>query len=479
MLGTAVLASRMLKTTYRPEQPKSAESPLPPGWTEHTAPSGHSYYYHAETKQSTYTRPVVTVEEPLQIDYNATQPDDVVRASMQALDEFHRRNDSQRLGHFTGGRSYQDRPRRRDQGDRPKSKAPIPNCAPWVLVKTKMGRRFVHNTETKQSLWKFPSDVMMAVIEMDRLEWESKRKPESQTPGKEAASTPVVSSHQQAEGHGYDSDSYEEVEVTDEEEEEDNIPSSSKRPRLSDDQASPQPGPIEFNEDDIVWQLSQMEEDYGEEFAQGEGQRELEEEEEQEEGLPITEEDSIALFRSLLDESGISPYSTFEKVMEDTGLVEDARYVALPNMASRREAFTNWSRDRIAELQSRKATEVTKKDQRVEYLKFLHQHATPKLYWPEFKRKFKREPEMKDVQFSDKEREKLYREYISKLKLSESDRKRELVSLLKSVGPRELNRQTTLDSLPEVLLKDLRFILLPEKKRDELMTAHIATLPDV
>jgi hypothetical protein len=31
--------------------------PLPPGWTEHTAPKGHKYYYNASLKKSTYKRP--------------------------------------------------------------------------------------------------------------------------------------------------------------------------------------------------------------------------------------------------------------------------------------------------------------------------------------------------------------------------------------------------------------------------------------
>lgn len=32
-------------------------SALPPGWTEHTAPTGHKYYYNASLKKSTYQRP--------------------------------------------------------------------------------------------------------------------------------------------------------------------------------------------------------------------------------------------------------------------------------------------------------------------------------------------------------------------------------------------------------------------------------------
>ena len=34
--------------------------PLPPGWTEHTAPTGHKYYYNASLKKSTYKRPTIS-----------------------------------------------------------------------------------------------------------------------------------------------------------------------------------------------------------------------------------------------------------------------------------------------------------------------------------------------------------------------------------------------------------------------------------
>ena len=37
--------------------------PLPPDWTEHTAPTGHKYYYNASTKKSTYQRPVAQIPE--------------------------------------------------------------------------------------------------------------------------------------------------------------------------------------------------------------------------------------------------------------------------------------------------------------------------------------------------------------------------------------------------------------------------------
>ncbi|OAL18634.1 hypothetical protein AYO20_11734 [Fonsecaea nubica] len=494
--------STKLKSTHRSA---AVEPPLPPGWTEHKAPTGHTYYYNAETKQSTYTRPSLPSDEPLRIDYGASEPDYVMRASMQALDEFNRNNALAQPGHFTGGRSYQEHSRRRgNQGDRPKSKAPIPNCAPWVLVKTKLGRRFVHNTETKQSLWKFPQDVMLAVIEMDRLEWEAKKKAEDEQqeigqrheesqPKDDArrSETPVRDRPRESVGpEEYDSDEYEEVEVTDDEAEATDEPS--KRPRLShetDSENPPPTGPVEFNEDDIAWQLAQMEGDDGyaedRDYRSGEGDGDAEhvEDDEEDEGLSLTEQDNIALFRSLLDDSGISPYSTFEKLIEDTALLEDSRYVALPNTSSRKAAFVAWSKDRIAELQALKAsaTKEKKKDPRVEYLRFLQEHATPKLYWPEFRRKFKKSPEMLERSMQDKDREKLYREFVAKLKKGDAERRKELVSLLKSVDKTKFDKQGdgdhfAPDNLPDVVLRDVRFYILEPARRDELVKTFLETL---
>ncbi|EXJ89497.1 hypothetical protein A1O3_02564 [Capronia epimyces CBS 606.96] len=488
----------MLKSTHHRNIPSAVESPLPRGWSEHKAPSGHTYYYNAETKQSTYTRPTAPSDEPLQIDYGATEPDHVLRASMQAMESFHQNNGATpEPGRFTGGKSYQDHSRRRgNQGDRPKSKATIPNCTPWVLVMTKLGRRFVHNTETKQSLWKFPQDVMMAVIEMDRLEWEAKKFAESQpreseipqdeakvqpqgrdsaaasaTPASPAAREPPAPVSRQED---YDSDSYEEVEVTDDEAPEDEEgPGLPKRPRLSQDEGTPAPpaaGPVEFDEDDIAWQLAQMEEDYGD------GAQDLnDKEEDEDDGLPLTASDNIALFRSLLDDCGISPYSTFEKLIEDLSIVEDTRWVALPNTTSRKEAFVAWSKDRIVELQARKESEKKTRDPKVEYLHFLQRHATPKLYWPEFKRKFKKEPELRDVAMQEKDREKLYREFVAKLKTGEAERRKDLVALLKGADKATLQRDMDLRHLPDNVLRDLRFYTLDERRRDELVRTFLET----
>lgn len=499
----------MLKSTHRvvATPATSATAPLAPGWTEHRAPTGHLYYYNADSKQSTYTRPVLASErepEELLIDYGATKPDHEVQASLNVMQEFHRNNDpnQQRPGHFAASPSYQDRSRDTSrpnrQGDRPKSKTPIPSCAPWLLVKTKYGRRFVHNTETKESLWKFPSEVMMAVIDMDRLEWERKKQAEDlkqqEHAEKQALAQPAEpAAVVQPRTEEYDSEEYEEVEVTDDETETAADPAS-KRQRLDvhPDQSAPDrppPGPQEFDEDDIAWQLAQMEaeeQDPGYDY-------DLQDQDDDDAGLPLTKDDRDALFRVMLDDHRISPFSTFDALIDTNtttanAVITDDRWTALPNMSARRAVFDAWSRDRVAERNANEAAanheagrsspngtirRPDKLDPRVAYLRFLAREATPKLYWPEFKRKFRKASEMTDRYFSDKDREKLYREYIAKLKVSDAERKKEFTTLLKSTKPEDW----LTGDVPLAVEKDLRFYgVRDEKSREELTGGFKATL---
>lgn len=298
----------------------------------------------------------------------------------------------------------------------------IPGCSPWLLVKTKLGRRFVYNPEKGESFWKFPLDVMKGVVEYDRQEREKRLRREED--GNEESDSKI---------HNTEPDSakisperaelvpsnipenttlsreagveYEEVEVTDDEEDE----NPSKRRRIEDGDAD---RPVEFDEDDIAYQLAAMGEDYG--LDPGEyGDMEGEDLEEGAEGLALTEEEAVALFREMLDDHHINPYSTWEKLIEIGHIVEDHRYIVLPNMKSRKDVWADWSREKVQSLkQLREQNEKT--DPRIPYLDFLQRHATPKLYWPEFRRKYKKEPELRDTKLSDKEREKAYREYIAR-----------------------------------------------------------------
>ncbi|KAH8159990.1 hypothetical protein CIB48_g8257 [Xylaria polymorpha] len=275
---------------------------------------------------------------------------------------------------------------------------------------------------------------------------------------------------------------YEEVEVTDDEEEGqgdgdadddgggDGLPLS-KRQRTeepADDM------PVEFNEDDIAYQLQTMGEDYGldpGEYDDGNPENWPE----GAEGLPFSEADAKELFKDLLNDFGVNPYSPWEKLIEDGRVFDDSRYTVLSSMKARKEVWEEWSRERIQMLKEQRAKEE-KKDPRIPYMIFLQQKATPKLYWAEFRRKYKREGPMRDTSLSDQDREKWYREYINRLKLSLDTLKRDLTSLLKEIPARALNNQTLLESLPSQLVSDVRYISLDPKIRDSMLAAYIQTL---
>ncbi|KAI7152974.1 hypothetical protein KC349_g8660 [Hortaea werneckii] len=433
---------------------------------------------------------------------------------------------------------------RRNAQDRPRSKHALPGHEPWILVKTKFGRRFVHNTATRESLWRIPDDVWPAVRDFDAWEKQQKEREENakwaeqelqamrqqskaeeknqradaeegrsrrrrseslQREDEEAMMAELAAQAEHAEEQdaknatetvepqvgetGYDSEgSFEYVEVTDDEEGDDEGSEAGQRDRAepgpADDethqgQAEPEDeGPVEFGEDDIAYQLAAMGADYG--LDEGEyGSPPPEGWSEGAEGLPLSDEDAANLFKDLLDDHHISPYTPWEKLLLDetpTSILHDDRYTVLPTMKARRHVFDDWARHKAAQIQAARA-QMEKLDPKIPYLALLSDKASPKLYWPEFKRKFKKEPALLDRKLPDKEKEKLYREHIARLKLPESTRKADVIALLQSIPLRNLNISTTLDSLPQDFLANLQSISLPPRTRDEVLTQYISSLP--
>ncbi|KAI0201611.1 hypothetical protein F4808DRAFT_106876 [Astrocystis sublimbata] len=489
----------MLKSTYKPS-PNVAQPPLPPGWTEHKAPTGHTYYYHAETKQSTYKRPgadVPPAPQPRDPQASFFQYSSVPQLSDPATanaflaqydparqQQQHNAEASSHRGGRGGHRGPNDRPRPQPN-DKPKSKVAIPGCEPWILVYTKYGRRFAYNPVKNASYWRIPEKLMQGVIDLDIKGIKSKAAGGEESDGPQPADTPQDNetdpSKETQDLADYGSD-YEEVEVTDSEDEGqqggdaedgDNGESAppSKRQRTEDPADDM---PVEFNEDDIAFQLQAMGADYGldpGEYDDGNP----EDWPEGAEGLPFSEADAKELFKDLLNDFGINPYSPWDKLIEEGRVFDDARYTVLTSMKARKEVWEEWSRERIQVLKEQRAKEE-KKDPRIPYMAFLQQKATPKLYWPEFRRKYKREEPMRDTSLNDRDREKWYRDYIAKLKLSQETRKKDLTSLLKEIPARMLNNKTLLENLPNQILADVRFISLEPKVRDPMLVAYIQSL---
>jgi hypothetical protein len=328
----------------------------------------------------------------------------------------------------------------------------------------------VHNPETNESFWRFPEDVMKGVVEFDRIEREKKERRERGEPSdveNEAAEAQEVRPAAQEEAEDGSDEEYEEVEVTDTEGEEAEEEESAAKRQRTDEQ-----GPLEFNEDDIAWQLQAMEE-----YTADDGEEQYPDDEQWEDDTGgLGEDDSTALFRDMLDDHHINPFTPWETIMENAQILADDRYTVFTSMKARKEAWSAWGTEKIQSLKEQRENQE-KKDPRIPYMAFLQKNATPKLYWPEFKRKHRKEPEMKDMKLSDKDREKWYREHINRLKLPQSTLKADLTSVLKSIPLASLNRSTSMAALPPALLTDIRYISIAPSTRDPLIETWITTLP--
>ena len=229
---------------------------------------------------------------------------------------------------------------------------------------------------------------MACVVELDKVERERKARHANGEYSEDETDTHTVVRLNEAAKNDAGvnqelySEEYEEVEVT-EEEEDDEQHAKRQKPDEPQEQA------VEFNEDDIAYQLAQMEE-----------MAELGEDRDRfgyDEAPALADDDARALFTDLLNDFRISPYTPWDRVIEEGDIIDDERYTILPNMKSRKEAFDDWCRVKAQEIKAIR-DEQAKIDPQVPYMRFLDNKATPKLYWPEFRRKYQKEPELKDSQ---------------------------------------------------------------------------------
>ncbi|PKS11303.1 hypothetical protein jhhlp_003065 [Lomentospora prolificans] len=485
----------MLKSTYKPSQNPDAVTPLPPGWTEHKAATGHTYYYNASTKESTYRRPSAPVAQLPSAVSQPFAPGAFPGAFPQQPQTIPNLSDPNVANAWLARHNPQNRPTsQRDQrdsrpkpqpNDKPKSKTPIPGFEPWILVHTKYGRRFVYNPEKNASYWRIPEKLMPGILELDKARvlakagvgagtaaqsTDARQETTSETKKPEAPMVP------KGEDELGDSSEYEEIEVTDDEADEGDQAENmdieqggdehrAKRQRTED---VPDEEVAGFDEEELALQLQLMAQEQG--MEQGDYGYE--------EDIPeFSEEDARELFKDLLNDFKINPYSSWDKLIEEGKIIDDPRYTVLPTTKARKDAWEEWSRVKIQELKELRAKEKEEKpDPRVTYMLFLEKHATPKLYWPEFKRKFKKEACMKDFALSDKDREKWYREYINKLKAPQSALKFELTTFLKGLPLSVLNNSSNPASLPPEIRADIRYIALPESVRAPLIEAYVQTL---
>ncbi|CAO3616444.1 unnamed protein product [Cunninghamella echinulata] len=120
-------------------------------------------------------------------------------------------------------------------------------------------------------------------------------------------------------------------------------------------------------------------------------------------------EEKIEQFTLMLTEKDISPYSTWEKELPK--LISDPRYHLVQPHSKRKNLFDNYCRILVLEKKSKKEI---KKSPEEEYKELLNDMATTKMYWDDFKRKAKNDPRFKAIHES-RVREKLFKDHIKQL----------------------------------------------------------------
>ena len=321
--------------------------------------------------------------------------------------------------------------------EKPKVKTPIPGTD-WLRVTTNQGNVFYTNKARKQSVWTVPDEIKDAVELLNKEDEEKVR---------------AEKGVQQQTREGAEAEQEREIERVRMEVQEvvkrkvqDISPSDevviSKKLRVG-DEVEDNPGPVESTDDDE----ESEEEDWQREAAaqlarEAEEEKKRQEEEEAQkakESVPqltmpdrvdLSIEEGKALFKvclplplflsgshalhiqTLLREKDINPLHPW-----DTSLplfISDPRYVLLPSVSARREAFDEYCRERAREL---RASRVKKEEgPKEEFEKLLATEVkSTRINWTDFRRQFKKDRRFYGWGRDDREREKRFREFLKDL----------------------------------------------------------------
>ncbi|KAI0321822.1 hypothetical protein OF83DRAFT_1097403 [Amylostereum chailletii] len=352
--------------------------PLPLGWTEHLGPQGQPYYYNSQTQQSTYVRPLPTFAAP-------PQP--------------------------------QATPAKKEK---PVSKTAIPGTG-WMRVTTTQGNTFYTHKAKKLSVWVVPDEIKEAVAAVERREGEEKTAVEAVK--QEEARRAVEERQREVERIKFELQSGPKRKAADD------IPLEevvvTKKPKVESDEEEDD----DEEEDEEEWQkeaAAQLAAEAEEEqrIRDEEAQREKEELEAQKtrqsmphlempERVELSIEEGKALFKTLLREKEINPLHPW-----DTALplfISDPRYVLLPSVSARREAFDEYCRDRARELRQSQVKKE-KEDPKAEFERLLREEVkSTRTSWTDFRRAWKKDRRFYGWGRDERDREKRFREFLKEL----------------------------------------------------------------
>ncbi|SJL01980.1 uncharacterized protein ARMOST_05304 [Armillaria ostoyae] len=356
--------------------------PLPMGCTqERLGPNGQPYYFNAHTKESTYVRPLPSIP-------NAT-------AAVTTKKE------------------------------KPAVKTPIPGTE-WMRVKTTGGNTFYFHKSKKTSLWTVPEEIKDALEKFEQEEAKAIEEGKLKAIREEEEAAKRAEEERDREVERIKA----EVQNMVKRKAQGDVPVDevvvSKKPKLEE---KAEEDSDESEEED--WQREAAEQLAAEAKVERKRQeeealkeKELAEQEAkalQEKQIKIPDrvdlsiEEGKALFKTLLREKDVNPLHPW-----DTSLplfVSDPRYVLLPSVSTRRDAFDEYCRERARELRQqnvKKEKEAGNPKDEFDRLLATEVKST-RLSWGDFRRSWKKDRRFYGWGRDDREREKRFKEHLKEL----------------------------------------------------------------
>ncbi|CAA7259746.1 unnamed protein product [Cyclocybe aegerita] len=332
---------------------------LPQGWSEHIGPTGVPYYYNAFTRESTYTRPAPPIPVP--------QSDQIKK-------------------------------------EKPLLKTPIPGTD-WLKVTTTEGNIFYSHKVRKESVWVVPEELK-PVLEALQAQERGGNEENTSSEGKKTKD--------KAKRKADESVPLDEIVVN-------------KKAKVE-DEAEEDDEESDSDEEEEDWQreaAAQLAAEAQEERkrAEMENGREAEQEAQRAraaadivipERVDLSIEEGKALFKTLLREKDINPLHPWDTSLPK--FISDPRYVLLPSVTARREAFDEYCKERARELRQSSVKKEKEADPKEEFERLLKEEVkSTRASWTDFKRAWKKDRRFYGWGRDDREREKRFREFLKDL----------------------------------------------------------------
>ncbi|KAI8076516.1 uncharacterized protein B0P05DRAFT_546184 [Gilbertella persicaria] len=302
-------------------------------------------------------------------------------------------------------------------------KKKIPNTH-WLFVLTHDGYEFYYDRETKTSVWEMPLELEEPMEQLKKMEQDKKRELEEQEQQEQEAKRVKLEQ--------------ERVQLEEEQLEE------AERARLEQEQEQSE----EMTEEDVMWQLQEM--------AEAEVQKDA-----------LTEEEYTAQFYDLLQERNISPFAVYSA--EYPKLMTDPRFSVVPQN-KHKVLF-----DKYCHALGEKLKDVnkTKKKPEDQFKELLESKVTEKMYWDDFRRKYKDDPRFKAMTVT-REKEALFKDHV-KHHLGKNKKKEprdEYMDLLRDT--KEIRAGMRWRDAKKILEKDSRFYVIESKtEREDLFRDYL------